>query len=330
MTGSWVVMLLYAIIGFFEMLILAAIIFKIIIFNTLSKSSNKIQAPELVKKKFFITSDQYNLKWFGEINPNGQEILLCLHDLGYSSKQFDKLEDFFLKKSKTISVISYDQRNYGRNNATQIRNLGQHLQDLKSIVSLIKSKHPEQNISILASGFGALLAQEFFNNTDVGQIFLFSIPSKIFQTIEGKTFFKVFGGTLFSSKKLVKLNYSVNDFTTDTIEAKAFDQNLTQAGFISVREIYQFKILRNRFWKKISKNNKKVVIWQSDNDVLSDSKFLSKKVQISKLPIQQFKIVKAKKHLLLNDINSEVIFNEIKEVLINEGLFTSKERISSI
>ncbi|AXK51332.1 serine aminopeptidase domain-containing protein [Spiroplasma alleghenense] len=300
---------LYAALGFFAFVALLAIVIKLITFNSLKNKSSKKQIPELVKKKCFINSDQYELNWMGEINPKGEKIILCLHDLGYSSKQFDNLELYMLKNKPLNSVIGFDLRNYGKNKNDDQRNLGAYLSDVKEVVDYISNKYPSQKIIILASGFGTLTIQSIIKHERVEKIILLAICTQLIYSYTLSMRFKIFLGTIFSSQKLINLNYNPADLTDNKSEIKNYQACLEVAGAISVRELFQFRVLSNKFWKSIMENQDKITIIQGDNDKLVNPKIFAKK--ILGFNKENFKILQNTRHLILSEKQAESIFESI-------------------
>ncbi|WP_338971462.1 serine aminopeptidase domain-containing protein [Spiroplasma endosymbiont of Panorpa germanica] len=300
---------LFAALGFLLFIIILGLVIKLFIFNSLKYRYQKNHAPELIKKKWFINIDNFKLNWFGEINPKGDKIILCIHDLGFSSRQFDNIEEYMLKKNPATSVVSFDLRGHGKNEIEKYHNLGKHLFDVKQVVTYLINKYPDQKLIILGTGLGSLLTQEVMGLVNVEKVILASLSNKIFYQSLSKANSRIFWGTIFNSQKLIPLNYEPLDLMENNVGMQNYKKSLADSGFISVREFYQFNTLQRRFWKALSKNSDKVEVIQGDSDRLVNPKKIAKK--IANFSNLNFKIMKNVRHFPLNDIEVEKILKDI-------------------
>ncbi|AUB31922.1 serine aminopeptidase domain-containing protein [Spiroplasma floricola] len=304
--------IIYSILGTFVLIFLLALIIRIINFNKLKTKRKPIIKSELIKKKMFKTSDGYELRWFGEINPNSEYIIIGIHDMFRNRKDFDKMEVWLNKNKKSnCSLVSFDQRNCGENIVEKQFHFGWTISDLREIIKDISEKNPTAKIILLGEGFGATIASFLSDNEKVYKIISCSLRlNHAYQKTFG-FYLKLWWGTLFKAD--TKLISPINgiDLTDDSVFAKKIeDENLTKNLF-NTKDYYLWKKANKISIKNINKSKEKMLLILSNNDFYCNSKKIAK--YLSKLNKDKyiFEKVKGYKHYILNTNNSEKIFELI-------------------
>ncbi|QHX36897.1 serine aminopeptidase domain-containing protein [Spiroplasma sp. BIUS-1] len=304
--------IVYAILGTFLFIFLLALIARIVKFNKLSFKKTPVVKSELIKKKMFKTSDGYELRWFGEIDPQSEYILIGVHDIYRTRKDFDKMEVWLRKNNKAkLSLVSFDQRNCGENIVDNQYHFGTTISDLNEIVGEIKEKFPEAKIILLGDGFGSTLATFLAKNKNVHKIIGCSLRLNNHYSKTFGFYLKLWWATLFKAD--TKMISAINgmDFTDDKDFSKLLeDQNLSKNSF-NARDYYLWKKANRLSIKNINNSELDIVLMISNNDFYCAPKNIAK--FLSKLNKDKYSLesIKEKRHYLLNTKNSEQIFELI-------------------
>ncbi|WP_339030322.1 serine aminopeptidase domain-containing protein [Spiroplasma endosymbiont of Cantharis nigra] len=304
--------IVYVMLGTFIFIFILTLIARIVKFNKIKFKASPIIKSELVKKKMFKTTSGYELRWFGEIDPKSEFIIIGVHDIYRNRKDFDKLESWLRKNQKNkYSLVSYDQRNCGENEVNNHFSFGASISDLAEIIEVISETNPNAKIVLLGEGFGGSICSFFSKDKRVYKIISSSLrlnnPYK-----KGFNFYlKLWWGTLFRAN--TKLVEPINglDFTDEKEYAKKLeDENITK-NLLTVTDYYLWKKINKKSIKNINSSEISISIFLSNNDFYCDSKKIAK--YLSKLDKDKYflETIKEKKHYLLNTKKSEDVFELI-------------------
>lgn len=308
---------LISIFGLIGLLVLIGIIDKIFKFYTYKNNNLKVQRGELIKKKNFRTSDAYDLRWKGEINKNGQFIIVYIHDIVGSREESDSLIKHFVNDND-ISVVSYDQRWYGENINQKDKNFGLNFSDLKEIVDYIHEYYENQKIILIGHGIGASLALACAGMPGIYKVFCGSLKISNNYLLNFNNKMAIFWSWIFSSK--IKLTYKIEpeDLSNNSDFCKYLKKINDQYDSISVREYIQSKNFLNYAIKKANKSNvKNIIILQPLLSVFNNNDKLAKKLLKLKNGSYDLETFGNFKHYLFQEENSSKVFNIIEKKIKN-------------
>lgn len=311
----FLLLILWIILGSILFLLIISIIDKSVKFFTLKFSAVALQKGELIRKKAFITKDSYELRWFGEIKSEGKYIVLCVHDILGTRKDFEELNIWMNANRTDASIVSFDQRGCGENKEDLIKNYGSLISDLKEMIVDLKEKYPEQKLMLLGEGFGASAVLKFSNDKLIENIIVSGI-----RTNKKHAKFNFFGklyGWVFSSKTKIYLNIQGNEVFDSEKISKTFDERIANKNSVTIREWYQQNSLSAKSFSNIKKSdNKPILILQGDLDIYSNPmQFASK---ISKIDSSKYKlhVIKNSKHSFLGDKSNVLVYKIISDFII--------------
>ncbi|ASP27974.1 hypothetical protein SCORR_v1c01990 [Spiroplasma corruscae] len=282
---------------------------RLILVKRIKTKVKPLVKSELVKKKFFRTSDNYQLKWLGEIKKESSHIILGVHDFGMSRKSFIDTEMYINKYYKNISFLSYDQRNFGENENCNKFNYGYLINDLREIIIYLENKYPDKKLILLGEGFGSSLSSYFVNHSYVNKVILSSIYVKQFNKISFSIIIKFLFSFLFTYN--IKINNKLygEDCTNNSQYAKKLGELLQRKK--SIKEFMQISKINKKLASNINKKEKSVVFLLPLNDVFISKKWLL--TNLRDISNKKFQIIKFEKnkHFLLNDLNNKEIVETI-------------------
>lgn len=270
--------------------------------HSLKPSKDIVQTPELIKEKFFIAADGYQLHWQGRVQPNGKKIVLAIHDLAMTGQNFESLQNYFSKNSSEISVITYDQRNFGKNAQLNKRNLGDQVSDLKAIVKYLQTTYPNQEIILLAEGKAFELAR-YVLQKDSSLKRLVAVGIRNYDPYQQSltSHWSLIWGRYFKTNKKIPLIAKSADLSTNQDFQQQITENLAQHGVITVGENFQWKRLANYNNRHHLQNDQKILVLQPQNDFYTHPKKTTKTFKLlapNQLEIHYFP---EQKHFLLNE-----------------------------
>lgn len=293
--------------------ILLSIFDKFFKFYTFKHNVLKVQRGELIKKKMFKCSDLYELKWNGEINPSGTHIVIYVHDTCGNRTDVNKMMDWFAKKDKNISVVSYDQRWFGENEIQRDRNFGANLSDLKEMIYDIQDRF-KQKIILIGNGFGANLAIACANEEGVDKVIAGSLKIEKGYKNSFGTKMSIFWSWIFSAKSLIDYPYDAPDLSDDIEFVKELQKRRELQSSFSVREYYQTQNMLSYAIKKYNKSGKEnLTILQPAKSVYARADRFAKK--ITKFNNTNVEVIKESKHHLFNTTNSNEVFELIFKLI---------------
>ncbi|AKX33873.1 hypothetical protein SLITO_v1c02120 [Spiroplasma litorale] len=300
--------LIWIIIGI-VLFILLLIIIRYLISKKLTKKHKRIVKNELIKKKFFITSDNYELRWLGEILPVSKKILICVHDYGLSRKSFKNFEEYVRKNNSDVSVISYDQRGSGENKFYKNLNMGSHLLDLEEIIVYISTKYSDKEIFLVGEGFGSNLASYFSDNKRIKKIIFVSMHLNQIIHKSFKVIFKILMASLISTNIQIKQKIYIEDCVS-----KIDDNNIIDIDFVShkkMKNLLQIRKINSKIKKNIVKNVKKYVFLLPGIDIFVKKNTFINIFNDEKLKDLKIDKLSSKKHYVFYEKNNIEIFKTI-------------------
>ncbi|WP_338970362.1 alpha/beta hydrolase [Spiroplasma endosymbiont of Labia minor] len=296
-------------------MLLTIIFVKIIKFNSLNFNPLRSQLGELIDNKFFMSSDNYKLKWYGAITKQSKVIVLCIHDLLTTGEWFKEL--FINVISNDIDVVSWDQRGLNKNKEELYPNFGANLCDLNEIIDWIEERYPAKKIVLLGEGIGANLAILAQKKHKINGIILSSIITKNGYTTNAKNRHLIAKGMFLSSNIKIKKQEDGYDVITDKTFAKKINEYYFNNNSLSVREYFQIKFLKNSSYRNadlIKTNDLKGLILIPQNDIYFDDNKMTKIA--SKSGLTDNVIIYPKlKHFLFNEPDNKKVFQDILKFL---------------
>lgn len=287
---------------------------RIYLFAIHKSKQTALQKPQLIDEKYFMTSDQVKLKWNGSINPNGEYIVLYLHDLYLNEEGIDQLKQYCSdNKNSKISVCSFHQRwDEQKNNAYINFNIATTLNDIKQIVEYLKEVYPTQKIILQGQGVAAniaIYASYLINKID--KVIAVNLITNRKYIKYGLTF-KVLlcFGILFYARKtmILKVDYDLltnnQQFASECKEKYGSNKSITLCTFL------QLQRMNHQVFKKIKNIKQKTLIYQSLNDFHFNQKKFNKYFKNTN---DNIKIEKwaDQKHFLINEKNNKVVFDDL-------------------
>lgn len=314
-----VVIILVALVAFY---LLTSLLLKIKAFGSLKFRPIQTQTPELIKKKAFITSDGYELRWYGEVKPDDEIIILGVHDFALGGKSFDQLAKALSNVDLKVSLISFDQRNFGQNKTQDPKNRNSVavLSDLEQILNYCKTTYPDKRLYLYGGGFGANIIVTFMKKRGylVAGIVLDSMINFKPDKNSATTTTALIKGTLFAYTQMVKINLNPADYHVPVKNAQGLGQNLNSFSEMTVREYFQNKKMVSTSLKAASLITKPVLMLNGSDDVFQLSTRTTKFYDQISYPQKHHQWFAEKKHDLFLNPNQEMLQNLIEWLKNNE------------
>jgi len=241
----------------------------------LKPNRDEAQLPELVDFKVFRTADSTPLAWYGKIKPQGQAIILGVHDLALGGIEFDWMAEHYLD-DPNVSFVTYDQRFFGLNDNHELdRRMSYTFQDLGQIVNCLKTRYPEQAIYLCGSGFGGNLATYYASKhgLDLAGLILLNMDTQ-FQFRNGGRVFLGFLGN--PEKQLLQLPFVGGEYTMDPAMALKLDNLFQAKGMLNIYEYLQTQVIVRRSLKSAKKLVCPVLILNSETSKMTSMKGLNR------------------------------------------------------
>lgn len=314
-----VVIILAALVSFY---FLTSLLLKIKAFGSLKFHPTPKQTPELIKKKAFVTSDGYELRWYGEVKPDDEIIILGVHDFALGGKSFDQLAKSLTNVDLKIGLISFDQRNFGQNKVEDPKNRhsGAVLSDLEQILNYCKTTYPGKRLYLYGGGFGANIIVTFMKKRGylVDGIILDSMINFKPDKNSSTTTTALVKGTLFAYTRMVKINLNSLDYNVSGLHEQSLGQNLNSFSTITVREYFQNKKLLKTSLKAAGLITKPVLMLNGGDDVFQLATKTTKFYDQISYPEKHHQWIADKKHGLFLNPNQEMLHSLIEWLKNNE------------
>ncbi len=276
-------------------------------------------------------SDGYNIFTESTFFENSAYIVIGVHGMGCSTKEFSYLKEFLSERK--ISFIAFDQRNFGKNKSFKYKKLPIVVEDIQEIVNLLVAQYgTDKKIVLIGESLGsAILSLCLKHIKPLYKAILVNFVTEFGLSAAVKTKWETFN---FNSKLLLALMFKktinmptwcwskwlVSD-NKDLI--KQYYSNLQASNDYTYNFIYLFHSLI--FSKKIptllmQHQTTPILIVQSKCDIyLNWTKFETIKNAITTQNKNiAFHILPDQKHMLLSEPNREAVFNIITNWLIKE------------
>ncbi|MGL5268495.1 MAG: serine aminopeptidase domain-containing protein [Spiroplasma sp.] len=271
---------------------------------------NIVQASEL-RDKFILTRDQYELKVYQQMLQKSNIIVIGIHNLQGQKDDFKLFSN--LCKQEQWSLIAFDRRGVGKNRADwKFSSLNTDINDVRDVVSAVKTKYPNHKIILFGEAIGASIASYACKNNDKidGLIVSNLITKSNLYPISFRLYFRFLIGFLFNSSVKLPFIIEPEDISSNHAYVTNINQRYSLKQNWSLKFLLQLKKINKKAPKIIRNLNQPTLILQSGDDVFSDFhqlKVLEKKWKEH----QKYHFIFTGKHALINE-------PEIKEVFIQE------------
>ncbi len=300
------------------------IILRILLMAKIKDNVHVQQAAE-IREKVIILRDGYEVKLFKQMVDKSTVIIIGAHGLQGQKDDF-KLLSSFCKKSQ-LSLITYDRRGNGKNGQDwKFKSLGTDINDLKDIISAVKSKYPNQKIIVFGESLGAAIASHAVkNNSQVSALITSNLVTKKNLYQFSLSFIICFCfAFIFNSNIQMPIYVENQDISSNNAHITNINQRYSNRQNWSLRFLLQFKKINKKSIMEISNSKLPTLILQSADDVFSDFHQLKINKKYWKKH-HSYVFIFDGKHALINEPNIKDIFdNEImpwitKNILLEKG-----------
>lgn len=315
--------------GLYSILISISILIILLIVRILVMTKIKdnvyIQQAAEMREKVIILRDGYQVKLFKQMIDKSTVIIIGVHGLQGQKDDF-KLLSSFCKKSQ-LSLITYDRRGIGKNEQDwKFKSLGTDINDLKDVISAVKTKYPNQKIIVFGESLGAAIASHATNNNDQVSALIISnlVTKKNLYQFSLSFIIHFCFAFIFNSNIQMPIYIENKDISSSSAHITNMNQRYSNRQNWSLRFLMQFKKINKKSIVAISRSRLATLILQSADDVFSDFHQLKINKKYWKKHHNYIFIFDGK-HALINEPNIEDIFNnEImpwisKNILFEKG-----------
>lgn len=261
-----------------------------------------------------ITRDNYLLHTNYNFVADSQCIIIGIHAMACAKEDFIAAKDYFAQQK--ISLLSFDQRNWGKNSKWKYHSLGTTITDIQDIISVLKEKHPNQKIFLLGEALGSAfcaLALKRLGNQLNGVILTNFVtsnkvikltPKLVFKTIIGFCFNKQLVLPIDVEPKAISDNELYIDYLNERNYRRAKQQGVTVVYALQANKISK-QVVRN-----INQSDCPAMVIQTGNDIFADYD----KVKANEKKWRDtvtYRFYPQGKHAILNDIPIKPIFQDI-------------------
>ncbi|MDQ7982725.1 MAG: alpha/beta hydrolase [Spiroplasma sp.] len=266
-----------------------------------------------------ITRDNYLLHTNYNFVPDSKCIVIGIHGMACAKEDFIAVKKFLSEQN--VSLLSFDQRNWGKNSKWKYHTLGTTISDLQDIISVINEKLPNQKIFLLGEALGSAfcaLALKRLNSQLTGIILTnFVTKSKIIK-LTPSLVFKIMLGFCFNKQLILPIkidpkDISDNDIYIDYLNERNYRRTKQQG--ITVLYAMQAKKISKAVVKNINHSRIPAMIIQTGNDVFADYD----KVKVNEKKWRDnvtYKFYDQGKHAILNDLTIKPILQDVVYWLI--------------
>ena len=221
----------------------------------------KIQKPELIDQKHFVTSDQLNLPLLGKVQNNHSKIVVGIYDFLGDPLTFNHL----LKNTHTdISFISYAEPALMNK---KILNIGGKIQRCIEVLNILYEKWPNKKIYLLLEGYSCGLASKIIPQVAFLQGVIYCNPVTHAQPFRFHLLTKIFAPIAFIIKGDAYLPMQI-PFDELTVDAKMASHCKEHNGHLSWKLLFQYDRLQQTLFKTIWATKELPTTWiQAENDL---------------------------------------------------------------
>lgn len=297
---------------------------KLLVMAKIKDNVNVQQAAEM-REKVIILRDGYQVKLFKQMIDKSTVIIIGVHGLQGQKDDF-KLLSSFCKKSQ-LSLISYDRRGIGKNEQDwKFKSLGVDINDLKDVISTVKTKYPNQKIIVFGESLGAAIASYAANNNDQVSALIISnlVTKKNLYQFSLNFIIRFCFAFIFNSNIQMPIYIENKDISSSSDHIANMNQRYSNRQNWSLRFLMQFKKINKKSAMIISNSKLATLILQSADDVFSDFHQLKINKKYWKKH-HSYVFIFDGKHALINEPNIKDIFNNqimpwiTKNILLEKG-----------
>ncbi|WP_425381458.1 serine aminopeptidase domain-containing protein [Spiroplasma endosymbiont of Polydrusus pterygomalis] len=297
---------------------------RLLVIAKIKDNVNVQQAAEM-REKVIILRDGYQVKLFKQMIDKSTVIIIGVHGLQGQKDDF-KLLSSFCKKSQ-LSLISYDRRGIGKNEQDwKFKSLAVDINDLKDVISAVKTKYPNQKIIVCGESLGAAIASYATNNNDQVSALIISnlVTKKNLYQFSLNFIIRFCFAFIFNSNIQMPIYIESKDISSNSAHITNMNQRYSNRQNWSLRFLMQFKKINKKSVMIISNSKLATLILQSADDVFSDFHQLKINKKYWKKH-HSYVFIFDGKHALINEPNIKDIFNNqimpwiTKNILLEKG-----------
>lgn len=265
-------------------------------------------------KAGIITRDNYLLHTNYNFVENSKCIIIGIHSIRCAKEDFIAAKKFFAEQK--ISLLSFDQRNWGKNNKWKYHSLGTTIADLQDIISVLNEKFPNQKIFLLGealgSSFCALALKRLENKLD-GVILTNFITSNKVIKLTPNLIFRTIIGFCFNKQLVLPIELDLKKVSDNEIYIDYFNErNYRRSKQQGVTVVYalQAQKITKAVPKNINHSTCPALIIQTGDDIFAD--YDQVKVNEKKWrDTVTYHFYDQGKHAILNDLPIKPILQDI-------------------
>ncbi len=289
------------------------------------KDNVNVQQAAEMREKVIILRDGYQVKLFKQMIDKSTVIIIGVHGLQGQKDDF-KLLSSFCKKSQ-LSLITYDRRGIGKNEQDwKFKSLGVDINDLKDVISAVKTKYPDQKIIVFGESLGAAIASYATNKNDQVSALIISnlVTKKNLYQFSLNFIIRFCFAYIFNSNIQMPIYIENKDISSSNTHITNMNQRYSNRQNWSLRFLMQFKKINKKSVMIISNSKLATLILQSADDVFSDFHQLKINKKYWKKH-HSYVFIFDGKHALINEPNIKDIFNNqimpwiTKNILLEKG-----------
>lgn len=310
----WVILIIAVVVLFFLFFLLRW--FKV--YHISYNSEKKRHFPQW-SEAGIITRDNYLLHTNYNFIEDSNLIVIGIHSLRCAKEDFIIAKDFFAEQK--ISLLSFDQRNWGKNSKWKYHSLGTTIADLEDIISVLNEKFPNQKIFLLGealgSAFCALALHRLEDKID-GVILTNFITSKKIIKMTPILIFRKIIGFWFNKQLILPIEFDLKKISDNEIYIDYFNErNYRRSKQQGVTVVYglQGEKISKAVSKNINQSTCPAMIIQTGNDIFADYR----QVKINEKNWRDtvtYRFYEQGKHAILNDLPIKVILSDIAAWII--------------
>lgn len=277
-----------------------------------------------------ITRDNYLLHTNYNFVADSKCIVIGIHSLRCAKEDFIAAKNFFAKEK--ISLVGFDQRNWGKNSKWKYHSLGTTITDLEDIISVLNEKFPDQKLFLLGealgSAFCALALKRLESKLD-GVILTNFITSNRVIKMTPKLTFKKMIGFLFNKQLVLPIEFDLTKVSDNEIYIDYFNErNYRRSKKQGVTVVYalQGNKISKFVPKNINQSNCPAMIIQTGNDIFADYDKVKTNEKNWRNTVT-YRFYNQGKHAILNDLPIKAILQDIVTWIIRVEQETANKKL---
>lgn len=305
-------------------ILIILLILRILVIAKIKDNVNVQQAAEM-REKVIILRDGYQVKLLKQMIDKSTVIIIGVHGLQGQKDDFRLLSSFC--KKEQLSLITYDRRGIGKNGQDwKFKSLGTDINDLKDVISAVKTKYPYQKIIVFGESLGAAIASHATNNNEQVSALILSnlVTKKNLYQLSVNFIIRFCFAFIFNSNMQMPIYIENKDISSSNAHISNMNQRYSNRQNWSLRFLIQFRKINKKSVMLISNSKLATLILQSADDVFSDFHQLKINKKYWKKH-HSYVFIFDGKHALINEPNIKDIFNNeimpwiTKNILLEKG-----------